>query len=208
MEKLIAPQGEKRVLLHCCCAPCSGSIIESMLFSQIRPTLFFYNPNIQPKTEYLNRKKEVVNYALKMNIDFVDADYDAFRWLKSVEDLSLEPEGGKRCEKCFDIRLDKTALHASENNFKVFATTLGISRWKNLDQITESGMRIATNYPDISYWDYNWRKDGGSQRMYELAKQESFYKQEYCGCAFSLRDVNNRRYQEKQSLVEIGKNRY
>jgi len=208
VKKLIAPENEKRVLLHCCCAPCAGSIIEAMHLSDIKPTLFFYNPNIQPKGEYLRRKDEIINYAQKKNIDFLDADYDAFRWLKSVEEFSQEPERGKRCEKCFDVRLEKTALCANQNNFKVFTTTLSISRWKDFNQVTESGIRAAIKYPGIFYWDCNWRKDGGSQRMYEVAKQEKFYKQEYCGCAFSLRDANRFRHRQSQPLIEVGKNTY
>ena len=90
-------------------------------------------------------------------------------------------------------KLERTALYASEHDFPVISSTLGISRWKNMDQINDSGVRAASRYPDITYWTFNWRKQGGSQRMIELAKQEAFYQQEYCGCVYSLRDTNRHR---------------
>ena len=88
------------------------------------------------------------------------------------------------------MRFERTALYAHEHGFKVFTSSLGITRWKNMDQVNECGMRAASRYPGMVYWTYNWRKMGGSQRMYEVSKQEEFYQQEYCGCVYSLRDTN------------------
>ncbi len=208
MEKLIAPQDEKKILLHSCCAPCTGSIVEDLLTSGIQPTLFFYNPNIQPKNEYFLRKQEVIKYALKKNIECIDSDYEPAHWLKTIEDLTLEPEGGARCQKCFDMRLLKTALFAKNNNYLIFATTLGISRWKNLDNVNKAGFDAAKFAGDVLYWDCNWRKDERSKRMYEVARKENFYKQEYCGCVFSLRDSNRLRQSQNKPMIEIGKKRY
>ncbi|MBY0580695.1 MAG: epoxyqueuosine reductase QueH [Rickettsiales bacterium] len=207
-EKLIPPKENAKVLLHSCCAPCSGEVIQAMVESGINLTIFFYNPNIHPKKEYEIRKDENVKYAKKLGIDFIDADYDVQNWFKRAKGLELEPERGKRCTMCFDMRFDRTALFAYENGFEIITSSLGISRWKNMEQINECGVKSASKYPGIIYWTYNWRKDGGSSRMYEIAKDESFYKQEFCGCVYSLRDTNNWRTQNGKSEIEIGKNYY
>ena len=207
-EKLITPKENAKVLLHSCCAPCSGEVIQAMVESGINLTIFFYNPNIHPKKEYEIRKDENVKYAKKLGIDFIDADYDVQNWFKRAKGLELEPERGKRCTMCFDMRFERTALFAYENGFEIITSSLGISRWKDMDQINQCGIKSASKYPGISYWTYNWRKNGGSSRMYEIAKDESFYKQEFCGCVYSLRDTNNWRTQNGKSEIEIGKKYY
>lgn len=206
--KLTLPKGEKNVLLHSCCAPCEGEVIETMLESGITPTVFFYNPNIHPKKEYEIRKSEDKKFCEKMNVRHLDADYDVRNWFDRVKGLEWEPERGARCTACFDMRFERTALFAHENGFKVFTSSLGISRWKNMKQINGCGERAASRYPDLIYWDYNWRKSGGSQRMIEISKRESFYQQEYCGCVFSLRDTNKWRVAQGRSKVETGKKFY
>ena len=183
---LIVPNNEKRVLLHCCCAPCTGGIIEALIESQIDLTLFFYNPNIHPKSEYEIRKGEIIRFAQKAGVPFFDADYDQNAWFNRVKGLELEPERGKRCSVCFDMRLERSALFASENGFKIFTSSFGISRWKNIDQVNASGVRAASHHTDLTYWTFNWRKQSGSQRMSEVAKREQFYQQKYCGCIYSL----------------------
>lgn len=207
-EKLIPPKNHAKVLLHSCCAPCSGEVIQAMVESGINLTIFFYNPNIHPKKEYEIRKDENVKYAKKLGIDFIDADYDVQNWFKRAKGLELEPERGKRCTMCFDMRFERTALFAYENGFEIITSSLGISRWKDMDQINQCGIKSTSKYPGISYWTYNWRKNGGSSRMYEIAKDESFYKQEFCGCVYSLRDTNKWRTQNGKSEIEIGKNYY
>lgn len=161
--------------------------------SGIEQTVFFYNPNIHPVEEYELRKDENKRFCDKLKLPFIDADYDKDNWFERVKGLENEPERGKRCTVCFDMRFERTALYAREHGFPVISSTLGISRWKNMDQINDSGVRAASRYPDITYWTFNWRKRGGSQRMIELAKQEAFYQQEYCGCVYSLRDTNRHR---------------
>jgi predicted adenine nucleotide alpha hydrolase (AANH) superfamily ATPase len=207
-EKLVSPKDNAEVLLHSCCAPCSGEVIQAIVESGINLTIFFYNPNIHPKKEYEIRKDENVKYAKKLGIDFIDADYDVQNWFKRAKGLELEPERGKRCTMCFDMRFDRTALYAYENGFEIISSSLGISRWKNMEQINECGIKSASKYSGVSYWTYNWRKGGGSSRMYEIAKDESFYKQEFCGCVYSLRDTNKWRTQNGKSEIEIGKNYY
>lgn len=175
-----------------------------MTAAGIELTIFFYNPNIHPRREYELRKQENIRFAEKMHIPFVDADYDSENWFERAKGMEWEPERGKRCSMCFDMRFERTALYAHENHFRVFTSSLGISRWKNMDQINKSGLRAASHYPELSYWTYNWRKKGGAERMYEIAKRENFYKQEYCGCAYSLRDTNTWRLKKNMKRIEIG----
>ncbi len=207
-EKLAPPDGGNTVLLHSCCAPCAGELMEAMAESGIKLTIFFYNPNIHPKREYEIRKSENIRYAEKMGIPFVDADYDVQNWFSRARGLEHEPERGIRCTKCFDMRFERTALYAHEHGFSIFTSSLGLSRWKNMDQINDCGVRAAAHYPDLSYWDYNWRKNGGSARMYEIAKRENFYQQEYCGCIFSLRDTNEWREKNGREKIAIGEKFY
>ena len=202
------PGEENKVLMHSCCAPCSGPLIEKMAESGIDLTIFFYNPNIHPKKEYELRKKENIRYAEKLGLDFVDADYDVQNWFTRAKGMENEPERGTRCTMCFDMRFERTALYAYENDFKVITSSLGISRWKNMQQINDCGIKAASHYDGVKYWTYNWRKDGGGARMYELAKEEEFYKQEYCGCIYSLRDTNNWRKQNNREEIAIGEEFY
>lgn len=207
-EKFEVPFGEKKVLMHSCCAPCAGELMEKMQKASIDLTIFFYNPNIHPKKEYEIRKQENIRYAEKLGIDFYDADYDVQNWFVRAKGMEYEPERGIRCTACFDMRFERTALFAHENGFKVFTSSLGISRWKNMDQINASGISAANKYDNMTYWTYNWRKDGGSARMYEIAKRENFYKQEYCGCIYSLRDTNEWRVRNNKAEIAIGQEFY
>ncbi|MGI4775444.1 MAG: epoxyqueuosine reductase QueH [Janthinobacterium lividum] len=202
------PGGNNEVLIHSCCAPCSGEIMEKMVDAGIELTIFFYNPNIHPKKEYEIRKDENIRFAKKMNIPFIDADYDVQNWFARAKGMEQEPERGIRCSMCFDMRFERTALYAYENQFKVITSSLGISRWKDMNQINESGLKAASHYEGITYWTYNWRKDNGSARMYEIAKRENFYKQEYCGCIYSLRDTNDWRSSKGREEITIGEQYY
>ena len=198
------PNNQNKVLLHSCCAPCSGEVMEAMVASGIDLTIFFYNPNIHPQKEYGIRKNENIRFAEKFNIPFVDADYDTDNWFARAKGMEKEPERGIRCTMCFDMRFERTALYAHEHNFAVITSSLGISRWKNMEQINDCGKRAAAQYPDLMYWDYNWRKEGGSARMIEISKREQFYQQEYCGCVYSLRDTNQHRRNTGRNSIRIG----
>lgn len=150
-------------------------------------TVFFYNPNIHPAAEYERRKDENKRYAEKLGIPFIDADYDVAAWTSRIKGLEDEPERGARCTVCFAMRLEAAALYAFENDFPVFATTLGISRLKNQEQVYGEGRKAAARYEGLTFWDYNWRARGGIERGNALAREEDFYRQDYCGCAYSLR---------------------
>ena len=202
--KLVLPNGEKKLLLHSCCAPCAGEIMEAVAISNIETTVFFYNPNIHPQEEYEIRKDENKRFCEKLGFNFIDADYDKDNWFERIKGLENEPERGARCTQCFDMRFERSALYAKENGFKVYATTLGISRWKDMDQINSSGEKAANRYDEIKYWDFNWRKKGGAARMIEISKREQFYQQEYCGCVYSLRDTNKWRQANNKDRIIRG----
>jgi predicted adenine nucleotide alpha hydrolase (AANH) superfamily ATPase len=187
---LTMPEKREKLLLHSCCAPCSGEVMEALHASGIEYTVFFYNPNIHPVREYELRKQENIRFAEQHGIEFIDADYDVDNWFERVRGLEHAPERGERCTVCFDMRFERTALYAHENGYDIISSVLGISRWKDMNQINDCGERAAARYPEMKYWTYNWRKGGGSQRMLEISKRENFYQQEYCGCVYSLRDTN------------------
>jgi predicted adenine nucleotide alpha hydrolase (AANH) superfamily ATPase len=176
------------ILLHTCCAPCSVAVLEWLLRNDYEPTLFYYNPNIFPQEEYEKRKQELTRYAEKLQLRVIDGDYEHNEWLASVKGLENEPERGARCEKCFEMRLIKTAQMAVQRGMDLFATTLASSRWKDLAQIAWAGLVAeASVSASVKFFNKNWRKDGLQQRRRELIKENNFYNQNYCGCKFSIR---------------------
>ena len=181
------PEGGDRVLLHTCCAPCSSAIIEWMMAHGVRPTIYYCNPNIFPEEEYRIRKDECSRYARSLGLDIVDADYDHAAWRAQMEGFEDEPERGGRCLKCFRMRLLDTARYAHEHGFRVITATLASSRWKSLEQINEAGHFAVSAYPDVIWWDQNWRKGGLNERRAAIIKEYHFYNQQYCGCEFSMR---------------------
>ena len=186
---LILPFKTKKVLLHSCCAPCVCSIMETLNNNDIECTVFFYNPNIDTEEEYNTRKQENIKFAKKLNMKFVDGDYknDKHKWLNYISGYESSQERGERCTLCFDMRLSATAEFAFNNGFKLFTSSLGISRWKDFEQVSKCGGNAASKYKNLIYWTHNWRKQGGSNRMSELTRLEGFYRQQYCGCVFSKR---------------------
>jgi len=203
-----------KVLLHSCYAPCSAAILEWMQANGYEPTIFYYNPNIYPMEEYLHRKGEITAYAAGLGIPVVDEDsldkiptgmtsevsspdggpfstagiwqrrHD--QWLEGAIPMSSEPERGSRCLYCFKFRLLHAAEYASRNGFTLLTTTLMSSRWKDIRQIMEAGEWAASQFPEVTFWDKNWRKGGLYERRNLLARQ--FYNQQYCGCEFSVRN--------------------
>jgi len=195
----------KRILLHSCCAPCSGAMVQEMVEAGHDISIFFYNPNIHPKREYEIRKEENKRYAADLGIPFVDADYDTEEWYRRARGMEFDPERGGRCSMCFDMRMERTALHAYEHGFDCFTTTNATSRWKDQQQVNKSGLKAAARYDFTPYyWVYDWQTDAMTRRKYEINAGMRFYKQEYCGCSFSLRDNNLYRKQHGQPPVRIG----
>ena len=185
MLKVKTPDGKDRVLLHSCCAPCSSAIIECMVANGIRPTVYYYNPNIYPLEEYETRKAEAKRFVTSLGLIFVDADYDYEGWKAGVRGMEGEPERGKRCLQCFKMRLLQTARYAAAHGFTTFTTTLASSRWKSLEQINEAGRWAAMQLEGVTFWEQNWRKGGLQERRNQLLKEYNFYNQQYCGCEYS-----------------------
>ena len=196
------PEGCTEVLLHVCCAPCSSAIVEWLLQHGVRPTIFYFNPNIWPREEYEIRKNESKRHAESLGIQWIDGDYDHEGWCQHMTGLENEPERGSRCQECFVLRLTETARKARELGIPYFATTLASSRWKSLEQINRAGIaaeKIANeDYPPftlhpspltIKFWPQNWRKGGLQERRNQLLKENQFYNQQYCGCEFSVRNA-------------------
>lgn len=199
--KLNVPYGETKVLLHSCCAPCSSAIVECMLKNGIKPTIFYCNPNIYPKSEYIIRKDECTRFATDLGLDIVDDDYNHEAWLNGAKQFANEPERGHRCLECFKYRMLRTAQFASKNGFRLFTTTLASSRWKSLEQINVAGNWASQQVENAQFWDQNWRKGGLSERRVEIIKQYHFYEQQYCGCEFSLNATNAWRQSIGKDLI-------
>jgi hypothetical protein len=202
--ELEPPQTDAKLLMHSCCAPCAGEVLAAVKAAGIDVTVYFYNPNIHPVQEYEMRKAEDIRYCEQLGIPHIDGDYDTDNWFDRIRGLENEPERGRRCTVCFDMRFERTALYAAEHGYGLVSSTLGISRWKNMAQINEAGVRAANRYDDVTYWTLNWRKQGGAARMIEIAKREAFYQQEYCGCVYSLRDTNLHRTASGRPRIQKG----
>ncbi len=172
-----------------------------MLAHDVRPTIFYYNPNIFPREEYEIRKNESKRHAESLGIKWIDGDYDHEQWLTDVcglkgaldpegrfqNEMAKEPERGRRCEQCFILRMNAAAKKAKELGIQYFTTTLASSRWKSLEQINRAGHLAEQTVGGITFWDQNWRKGGLQERRNQLLKEYDFYNQQYCGCEFSQR---------------------
>jgi hypothetical protein len=173
----------EKLLVHACCGPCATQVIE-LLSRDYRVTAFFYNPNIQPEEEYLNRLAALETFCRIKDIELVSGSYDHQEWLELVAGLEEQPEGGKRCEACFAMRLQKTALVAVEHGFKAFSTTLSISPHKDARVINSIGRETGKQH-NIIFLQGDFKKDNGYRKSCELSRQYGLYRQKYCGCQFS-----------------------
>lgn len=176
-----------KLLLHSCCAPCSSYVIE-YLSDYFDITIFYYNPNISPREEYIKRKDEQIKLInsidTKGELNIIDCDYDNDLYEECIKGLENEPERGKRCTVCFNLRLDKTASKAKELNYDYFATTLTVSPYKNSKLINEIGLNIQDKY-NIKYLVSDFKKKDGYKRSIELSKKYNLYRQNFCGCKYS-----------------------
>ena len=177
------------LLLHSCCAPCSSYVLE-YLCKWFEITVFYYNPNIYPYEEYVRRKDEQIRLIKKLNsegkqIYFTDTDFNGNVFMKLSEGLESSPEGGSRCHKCYEFRLKKTAQLAKEQSYDFFATTLTVSPYKNAEVINNIGSKIESEL-GVKYLFSDFKKKGGYLRSIELSKKYNLYRQNYCGCIFSI----------------------
>ena len=175
-----------KLLLHSCCAPCSSTCIER-LKDVFDVTILYYNPNIDEKEEYEKRKAEQIRFLQETGwAKFLDCDHEAEKFLKMAEGLEQEPERGKRCYLCYQLRLEKTAQVAKAHDFSYFATTLTLSPHKNADWLNEIGETLGGRY-EVNYLYTDFKKKGGYYRSTELSQEYGLYRQDYCGCKFSKR---------------------
>jgi len=184
----IGSTGEKPVLLlQCCCAPCSSAVIER-LREHFRVKIYFYNPNIYPESEYKKRLEQfdkLLSGDFGSGIERVAAKYDQAEFFDFVKGLENEKEGGARCAKCFVLRLRETARKAKEIGADYFCTTLTVSPHKNAEVINGIGMKLSEEY-GVRYLPSDFKKKEGYKRSTELSKQFGLYRQNYCGCKFSM----------------------
>ncbi len=180
------------LLLHSCCGPCSSYVI-SYLTKYFNITILYYNPNIEPYAEYEKRKNEQIkfinNFKSINKLDILDCDYDNESYHKVVKGLENEKEGGARCSKCFNLRLEYTAQKAQELNYDYFGTTLTVSPHKNSALINEIGISLASKY-HLNYLVSDFKKNDGYKKSIELAKSYDLYRQDYCGCLYAKRRDN------------------
>ena len=180
MHKEISSFGDKpKLLLHCCCAPCSSAVIEK-LNQYFDITYFFYNPNFYPENEYLLRRDEFI----KLGVNVVELTYNHNEFLKVVNGFENEKEGGARCRICIAQRLDKTFEYATNNNFDIVTTTLSISPHKDAEFINVLGESLQEKY-GVKYLHADFKKENGYLRSIQICKDNDVYRQDYCGCEFS-----------------------
>ena len=190
LEQLDKEAKVPTLLLHSCCAPCSSYVLE-YLSQYFQITVFYYNPNIYPESEYTKRILEqqtlIGQMKSKHPISFIAGAYDKERFNAMAEGIETLKEGGARCMKCYELRLREAAEVAKKGNFDYFTTTLSISPMKNAVKLIEIGMRLAEEY-QVAYLLSDFKKKNGYKRSIELSKEYGLYRQDYCGCEFSKRE--------------------
>jgi len=178
-----------KLLLHACCGPCTTSPYKE-LHPHYKISVYFYNPNIHPVTEYKRRLKDLRELADKWNFDLILGSYDTKRWFQVIKGLEDCKEGGQRCVECYRLRLQKTAETAKGKGFDLFATTLTVSPLKNAEVINRIGINIQEHL-GIDYMESNFKKKDGFKKSCKISRQEGMYRQNYCGCIYSRRESSN-----------------
>ncbi|OGF26469.1 hypothetical protein A2477_02290 [Candidatus Falkowbacteria bacterium RIFOXYC2_FULL_47_12] len=177
---------KQKLLLNVCCIGCGVSVCKK-LSSDYDVTLFFYNPNIFPADEYERRLAETRRVAKSMSLELIAGAYEHTMWRTAVQGLESELEGGARCPVCFRLRLEKTASLAAEKGFDIFASTLTVSPHKDARVINDIGLQLGKTY-GVAYLASDFKKQGGFQESCKLSKELNLYRQDYCGCEFSLHE--------------------
>ena len=189
LEALIALPDTKsrRLLLHACCGPCSCHVLE-YLSGHFEIGILFYNPNIQPQEEYFKRLLSMRRLieAAPYKITLTENGWNGREFDIAAAGLEDREEGGKRCEACFLLRLEKTARAAKERGFEYFCTTMTVSPRKNADIINETGSKLAEHY-GVKWLPSDFKKNNGFKRTVELSEKYGLYRQDYCGCLYSRR---------------------
>ena len=190
LEKLEREGRVPRLLLHSCCAPCSSYVLE-YLSGYFEITVLYYNPNIYPPCEYELRVNEEESLISRMSfvhpVKLVKGAYDPEVFYETVRGLEKEPEGGRRCFKCYELRLLEAARQASAGGYDFFTTTLSISPLKSAEKLNEIGERLGREW-HAAYLPSDFKKRDGYKRSIELSREYGLYRQDYCGCAYSVRE--------------------
>ncbi|PPK79126.1 hypothetical protein BXY41_11162 [Lacrimispora xylanisolvens] len=190
IEEIKVQNKVPRLLIHSCCAPCSSYVLE-YLSQYFEITVYFYNPNIYPPLEYIRRVEEQDRLIQEMNfvhpVTLQTGAYEPQEFYRIVEGLEKEPEGGLRCFRCYELRLQEAAKIAQAGRFDYFTTTLSISPLKNADKLNEIGEKLGKEYR-VAYLPSDFKKKNGYKRSVELSKEHDLYRQDYCGCVFSQRE--------------------
>lgn len=179
----------KELLLHVCCAPCATSVFEA-LKNDFRITAFFYNPNIQPQAEYHKRREQVELLCRRQNIRLVSPENDEHRWVEHTAGFEHAPEGGSRCGLCFEMRIARTVSAAQTMGITTVATTLSVSPHKDAGAINAIGSRASGATSHIVFLERDFKKNDGYRKSCELSKAYGLYRQNYCGCLYSLQKKN------------------
>jgi predicted adenine nucleotide alpha hydrolase (AANH) superfamily ATPase len=172
-----------KIVVHICCGVCAAGVVETLKEEGYEVTGFFYNPNIYPEKEYLKRLEATRRVARELNFPLVAAPYAPDEWFTQAEPLKHEPEGGKRCEVCYRIRLEKTYRYILSYGVDLFTTTLTISPRKRAETVNRIGEEIGGD----SFLARDFKKKDGFKKANELARQWQLYRQNYCGCMYSMR---------------------
>ncbi len=187
INKLTIEEKVPSLLLHSCCAPCSSYVLE-YLAEYFKITVLYYNPNIFPESEYeyrINEQRRLIeSLPVKNKIEFISTKYTPEDFYSRVKGLENEPEGGRRCEECFKVRLSYAAKVAKDGGFDYFTTTLSISPLKNAELLNEIGKQLEMEY-GVNYLYSDFKKKNGYKRSVELSKEYELYRQDYCGCGYS-----------------------
>lgn len=191
IERLKGDKKVPRLLLHSCCAPCSSYVLE-YLSDCFDITVFYYNPNIYPESEYTKRILEQQTLIGEMDtrypVSFIAGHYDRERFYEMAAGMEHLKEGGERCLKCYELRLREAAELAVKGGFEYFTTTLSISPLKNADRLNDIGVRLEKEF-GVTYLQSDFKKKNGYKRSIELSKEFGLYRQDYCGCEFSYKNV-------------------
>lgn len=217
LEKTIAsfePDTERPpLLLHACCAPCSSHVIE-FLASYFNITVLYYNPNIYPETEYRRRLSELKQFLLQFppavhnSVTLIEDTYQSEEFFSGIRirenpELAEEKERGERCTRCYRLRLERTCRFAAEHGFPFFCTTLSISPFKDVQKINETGAELASATGGKTQWLYSdFKKKGGFLRSLELSAQYGLYRQQYCGCIYSMKRPSTNRGQQETTEAQ------
>lgn len=187
-----------KILLLSCCAPCACAVIKKLHDDGADFAVAFYNPNIHPEAEYIKRRDEQKRLCEQWNIQFVEFEYNPEVWFKQTLPYKDEPERGKRCDICFELRLKRVMQYAKENGFEEVASVLGVSRWKNLAQVNAAAARASAQI-GVPYVEIEGRKHGMQEARLALIKELQLYNQDYCGCIYSEQQARLRKAQQNEN---------